>query len=302
MVGGRLFGAGGAIVLALLALVACSSGDTAAVGPASGPEAGSPMPPVPPSGTPPTAPVSVDAGGDASGGDTDSDGDGLSDALERSLATDYLPFVSVHPSDGCKTHGLLVRIAPHPKEPKRVMMWIDVLYDQDCGANGHPGDDEMFGAVIDPSKPAPTGILALRAISHQGTPCEHTSTCGSCTGMTACATAERAGKTYPVVFPSKDKHGNYVDKGACDTSFICDFGGCGLASAPDTAPIVNAGEPAHPLVHDLTTEGFVTSANGWTQAALMHFDPWKAGTFGGAGDVSKDLVDVSFVIDTKACP
>jgi len=34
----------------------------------------------------------------------------------------------------------------------------------------------------------------------------------------------------------------------------------------------------------------------------MDFDPWKAGNFGGAGDVSKDLVDDAFVVDTTACP
>jgi hypothetical protein len=42
-------------------------------------------------------------------------------------------------------------------------------------------------------------------------------------------------------------------------------------------------------------------ANGWTEAALFNFDPWKAGIFGGAGDVSLDLVDSSFVVDTTAC-
>ncbi len=65
---------------------------------------------------------------------------------------------------------------------------------------------------------------------------------------------------------------------------------------------LNAGGPTHPLVHDRTTDGFVTAANGWKQAALMHFDPWKPGEFGGAGDVSKDLVDGSFVIDTTGGP
>jgi hypothetical protein len=249
---------------------------------------------------PPPPPPQTDAGDD--GGGPDSDGDGLPDALEKKIATDYLPFLSIHPNDSCKTHGLLYRVSPHPKEPKRVMMWVDVLYDQDCGANGHPGDDEEFGVVVDPSKPAPAGILAVRGISHQGTPCEHVSTCGTCTGMTACTTAQRAGLAYPVVYPSENKHGNYVDKDFCDVNIICDFGGCGLATAPDNAPAVNAGEPTHPLVHDLTTQGFITTANGWKQTDLMNYDPWKPGIFGGAGDISKDLVDNSYVVDTTACP
>jgi hypothetical protein len=232
----------------------------------------------------------------------DQDLDGIDDATETTYADAYLPYLSIDPNDGCKTHGLLYRVSPHPTEPKRVMMWVDVLYNDDCGAAGHVGDDEMFGVVIDPSRPAPAGILAIRGISHQGTLCEHTTTCGACSGMTACSTATRDGKAYPAVFPSKDKHGNYADKGTCATSLVCDFGGCSLNPTPDAAAKVNAGEPGHPLVHDLTAQGFVNASNGWTHAELMHFDPWKPGAFGGAGDVSKDLVDTSFVVNTTKCP
>ena len=233
---------------------------------------------------------------------TDVDLDGLDDALEDEWATAYLPYVSLHPAEGCPTHGIIVRVAPHPKEAKRVMLWYDVLYDNDCGASGHVGDDETFGVVIDPTRPAPDGILAERAISHQGTPCEHTSTCGKCTGLSACTTQKRLGKDYPTLFPSKDKHGNYVDKASCSASFVCDFGGCSLSAAADAPPIVNVGEPGHPRIKNLTTEGFITTANGWKNAALMNFDPWKPGNFGGAGDVSNDLVDLAFVVDTTACP
>jgi hypothetical protein len=242
--------------------------------------------------------TSADVGG---GAGADLDLDGLADADEAAWANAYLPYVSIHPSDGCATHGIAYRVAPHPSEKGRIMIWYDMLYDADCGAMGHVGDDEMFGVVIDPAKPAPGGILAERAISHQGTPCEHVSTCGRCAGMTGCTTATRLGKDYPTIFPSKDKHGNYVSTSACSASFFCDFGGCTLSSAADAPAMVNAGEPGHPLVHDLTTEGFVTTANGWKNAELMHFDPWKPGDFGGAGDVSKDLVDPSFVVDTTAC-
>ncbi len=246
------------------------------------------------------APQEKDASPAAGG--VDSDGDGIADAVEERLAAEYMPFVSIHPNDKCPTHGLLYRLSPHPKEPGRVMLWVDVLYDEDCGASGHPGDDETFGVVIDPHVPAPAGILAVRGISHQGTPCEHDTTCGACKGMSACQTAMQGGAAYPVVFSSVDKHGNYADLNTCSGSVVCDFGGCAVATTSGSTPRVNAGEPGHPLVHDLTTDGFVTSANGWKQAALMHVDPWKPGKFGGAGDVSKDLVDPAFVIDTTACP
>jgi hypothetical protein len=232
----------------------------------------------------------------------DLDLDGIDDAREDEWAIAYLPYISVHPSDGCPVHGVIVRVAPHPKESKRVMLWYDILWDEDCGASGHEGDDEMFGVVIDPTKPAPDGILAERTISHQNTPCEHVTTCGRCSGLTACTTAKRLGKDYPTVFPSKDKHGNYADQASCSASFICDFGGCAPSTAPDAPPIVNIGEPTHPRVTNLTTQAFITATNGWKSAVLMNFDPWKPGNFGGAGDVSKDMVDPAFVVDTTRCP
>lgn len=236
--------------------------------------------------------------GNDSGAIVDGDGDGLDDAKEAQWAADYFPFYGIHPSDGCKTHGVLYRLSPHPKEKGHIAIWYDALYDQDCGSAGHAGDDEVFSVVADPTKSGAAGILAVRAISHQGTPCEHVTTCGTCKGMTACGAMTRNGSMYPAVWSSKDKHGSYADKAACDTSFICDFGGCG-ANGADSPMMVNAGEPAKPMMNDLTTQGFITAQNGWTKMELFHFDPWKPGNFGGAGDVSKDLVDTAFVID---CP
>ncbi len=292
----------GAAVLALTVTAigaSCASADAEQGG--TGIEKVTPASPSAPAPSVPQGPA--DAASDAStataGGD-DNDGDGISDALEAKIAAAYMPFFSVHLGDKCKTHGLLYRIAPHPHEAKRVVIWVVALFDKDCGANGHPGDDETFGVVIDPAVPAPAGILAVRAISHQNTPCQHITTCGSCPGMTACSTAPRAGAQVPVVYASKDKHGTYSVLGRC-SDLICDFGGCALATTPDTAPTLNAGEPGKPLVTNLTTGGFVTAANGWQEASLMNFDPWKPGDFGQAGDVSKDLVDEAFVIDTTAC-
>jgi hypothetical protein len=243
----------------------------------------------------------ADSGSDsASKGDLD--GDGLDDADEQLWASQYYPFYAIHPSDGCKTHGVVFRLSPHPKNAGRITIWYDVLYDDDCGGAGHAGDDEVFGVVADPARAGADGILAVRAISHQGTPCERTTTCGKCQGMSTCSTELRNGAKYPVVYASKDKHGSYTDKGTCDSSFICDFGGCGIATPADAPPLVNAGEPGKPLMSDLTTQGFITAQNGWKNMALFHFDPWKPGKFGGAGDVSKDLVDPAFVIDSSMCP
>jgi hypothetical protein len=230
----------------------------------------------------------------------DRDLDGLDDALELDLAKRYLPFLSLSPKDGCPRGGLVVRVSPHAKDAKLLHVVYDWLYEQDCGLNGHTGDDEAFATTIDPARPPPDGLVALIAISHQGTPCERTSQCGQCMGQTACETLTQGGKAWPALWPSRDKHGSYVNRSkACTTLTTC-FDTCEDNPSPAMPAIVNVGEPTHPMVHDLTDEGFITAANGWTKLELFHFDPWGNKDFGGAGNVTGDLTDPAF--DTPACP
>jgi hypothetical protein len=232
----------------------------------------------------------------------DGDGDGIADAEEQALAEKYFPYLSLSPSDACPRHGVLYRLAPHPADASKLAVWYVVLYEKDCGALGHVGDDEVFGALLDPKLPPPAGLLALRAISHQGTVCEKKTSCGSLPGCEPCATAARGGQQVPVVFSSLNKHGGYVKESTCDLNVLCDLGGCALASTPSAPPLVNAGEPGKPLVQDLTTQGFINAKNGWSEAALQHYDPWGGKKFGGAGKVSDDLVDAAFVIGPAGCP
>ena len=221
----------------------------------------------------------------------DEDRDGLDDAFELQVATDYQPFLSIDPNDGCPLDGMVVRVRKHPADPTKLLIVYDELFQNDCGLGGHVGDDEVFGVAIDPSVPAPAGILAIKAASHQGTVCERDSECSTCgDARPAC---ELAGGR-PVVYAAKDKHGHYATKDSCSTFTTC-LDACSLAPAAHVQPIVNAGEPDHPLTHDLTQDGFITNANGWTESALMHFDPWDPGKdFGGAGNVAGDLVDDAF--------
>ena len=55
----------------------------------------------------------------------DRDKDGLDDAIELQWAAQYLPFISISPTDGCSTMGLLVRVRPHPLDKTL----IQILYD-----------------------------------------------------------------------------------------------------------------------------------------------------------------------------
>lgn len=261
-------------ILALTCAAACGSSDPAgsADAPSSDPDAAAQA----------DAPPIVDR-----------DEDGLDDAYELAVAAGYLPFLSLDPGDGCSRSGLLVRVRKHPADPAKLLVTYDQLFETDCGLGGHVGDDEVFGVAIDPSQPAPAGILAIKTASHQGTLCQRItecSTCGAGDSRPACDMAQGR----PVVYASKDKHGQYATKGQCPLFGTC-FDTCTLAGAPHVPPLANAGEPGKPLISNLTTQGFITAANGWTEAALMNVDPWAPGDFGGAGSIAEDLVDPAFV-------
>ena len=236
----------------------------------------------------------------------DADGDGIDDATELSLAQSYFPYFSIDPDDRCSRHGVLFRVTPHPDDPTKIALWYVILFEHDCGVRqlgglgGHVGDDEVFGEIVDPTRPAPEGILAIRAISHQDTTCEGVTTCGSLNHCQPCITATKAGQRYPVVFSSGDKHGNYTSLSGCSRG-LCELGGCVLNPHPDMPQFVNAGEPDRPLTRNLTLSGLITSANGWTEPSLMHFDPWGSHNFGGAGDVTDDLMDDSFLVAPTGC-
>src|SRR5260221_4216803 len=148
----------------------------------------------------------------------DDDGDGLDDALETQLAIDYMPFISLDPADGCSLDGIVVRVRPHPADATKIQIIYDHLLEHDCGLNGHIGDDEVFGIAIDPARPAPSGILAIRADSHQNTPCERDTQCSTC-GDSRPACDVVAGT--PVVYSSKDKHGNYASMSQCPLFRTC---------------------------------------------------------------------------------
>lgn len=224
----------------------------------------------------------------------DDDGDGIPDDREAMLAAAYLPFINVDPNDGCPLGGMLYRVFAHPMDPTLISIIYDHLYQSDCGLAGHNGDDEAFGITVDPTVPPPAGIIAMVAISHQGTFCEVDSSCGKCPGQTACPTVMLNGQSWPVIYSSENKHGSYVSLADCASS-LC-FDSCSQATAPTTLPLSNAGEPGGHLVENLTTMGFITAANGWTDMSLFNFNPWDASkTFGGAGNIAGDLVDTSFV-------
>lgn len=226
----------------------------------------------------------------------DDDHDGLHDPDEQRLASDYLPFLSLDPNDGCPLAGVVARVRKHPADATKILIVYSHLFQRDCGLSGHVGDNEAFGVAIDPSVPPPAGILAIRTASHQNTPCERISECTTCATdpRPKCDVATDGGAHWPVLYASKDKHGQYATKARCSLIGTC-FDQCALNSARALPPVLDVGEPGYARVVDLTADGFITPQNGWTEAALMNFDPWDPATdFGGAGNIAGDLQDTTF--------
>ena len=246
--------------------------------------------------TPPLTPTPTPTG---TVSPVDADHDGIPDATEAQWADEYLPFVSLTSGEQCGTPaGYLYRVRFHPEDPQLIEIRYDHLYNTDCGALGHDGDDENFAVTVDPSQPGPQGILAIKAISHRNTICEKDTTCGTLPGLTACDLQLRKGLPYPVVYASQNKHGDYVSLDACNSN--C-FDTCALVTtAADGIPMQNAGEWGAPLTTNLSMAGgFVTTANGWSHSELLNYDPWSSSTtFGGAGIVEADLTDAALVPPT----
>lgn len=232
--------------------------------------------------------------------EADSDRDGISDELEEQVARHYFPFYSLAAHDKCPNHGMLYRVSPHPHADLLIVRYV-ALYEYDCGMRGHPGDSEVFSTLVDPARPPPEGILAVRTIAHQGTLCESVMTCGSVPGCRPCETGMRDGKPFPIVYASVNKHGGYLSEQVCNFSFVCDYGGCTRQARGDDPPMQNAGEPDAPMLSNLTGQAFVRPDLGWSEASLMDFDPWSKSKFGGAGNVAKDLRDPLYVIDPLQC-
>ena len=224
----------------------------------------------------------------------DQDGDGLDDGFEDAAARAYLPFLATHPDDACALSGMVFRARPHPDDPALLHVVYSRLYERDCGLNGHVGDNEAFGVTIDPRVAPPAGLVALTAISHEGTPCERVTTCGSCAGMPTCDLVDGR----PVLYASRDKHASVVDVGGACSLGSC-FDSCALPEMATDLALVNVGEPELPLVSDLTEQGFLRGEQGFSEEALMHFDPWSDAAFGDAGNIAGDLVDPDVL--TPAC-
>jgi hypothetical protein len=222
---------------------------------------------------------------------TDRDGDGLDDDFEREVAEVNFPALHLASNEPCGTpHGVVYRVQRHPLNPKRLAVTYTVLYDIDCGSlNGHMGDAETFGITVDldtqPGAPATVGVAAW---AHLGTSCGSNSTCETGAATGACGSTSGAGASPEVViYASANKHANYLSVDTCNGNCLdrCDAG------ERITGPLLDVGQPGHPLASDLTSQGFVQPSSGWAEQ-LLHFDPWSTSEFGGGGQLAHPLTDL----------
>ena len=182
----------------------------------------------------------------------------------------------------------------HPANPALLNIIYDHLFQDDCGVTSHVGDNEAFAITVNPARPAPLGITALKAISHQNTACQKVTECGTCGGLSPCG-LQPDGGARPLLYSSKDKHGGYASLAVCNNILSC-LDACAVGERTGV-PMVNVGEPDAHFTENLSADGgFINAANGWTKPQLYDHNPWDlTKDFGTAGNVAGDFLDPAFV-------
>ena len=166
-----------------------------------------------------------------------------------------------------------------------ILIYGALLYGRDCGLNGHTADVEGFAVSIKYTG-TNDGIAwrndtdlnhwegnKIQTTSHAGTLCEGIET------FTFRSSSNPNGKD--TIYPSPDKHGNYLTRAQCSSSFICDPA-CDDPFTLKKIKVVNIGEENNPFVTDLGIY-----YNGYAGE-----NPWSDVNFlsGSAGTVKEKML------------
>lgn len=191
----------------------------------------------------------------------DSDRDGLSDALEQALLVQFAPAFMVGQkdcahlpaefqpeanqpvlkADNGTIYGQVFPARTSTAEKPLVEIHFYHLWDQDCGAHGHPLDTEHVAALVQPSSNdllhARWKALYWYAAAHENTVCD--------VSQIARASTLKAEDQGAEVWISPDKHASYLNENLCQ-------GGCGADRCKDMVPLhqarlINLGEIDHPM-------------------------------------------------------
>jgi hypothetical protein len=167
----------------------------------------------------------------------DADGDGIDDALENELAERFFPAIHYSGDERC-AYPLprpFVFRARYPSVNGFVhtdYMLINYvqLYAEDCGTNGHEGDNEAFETFLHWNGDD-WEFYGISATAHWDAVCETQTSSGS-----------------DALWIGNDKHGTYTDPCACGCfgGDNCQYDGPGLDHT-----LFNVGEPDAHLIDEL---------------------------------------------------
>lgn len=169
---------------------------------------------------------------------SDADHDDIDDAVEMDLAQRFRPTIWHSTDEGCPNptpRPLLFRVRFPSVWGVRYMNYILInyveLYDDDCGINGHEGDNEPFEVWLQWNG-SDWQYVGVSATAHYDTSFE-----------------KRTMSFDRVVWVGDDKHGHYADRNQCGIAFStgdeCDEGFTFLYS------LYNVGEPYGWMLNNL---------------------------------------------------
>ncbi|MCA9622923.1 MAG: hypothetical protein KC731_28085 [Myxococcales bacterium] len=237
----------------------------------------------------------------------DLDEDGLNDPWETIVLDRFRPFLRLDEAEklvddpGFVT-GIVGRVTPRGGD---VLVYMMLGYEHDFGScggfSGHNGDSERV--VLELRRvDGSVGDAALQrayTAAHEGTLSDHGMIfeAGSLASLVFDADPMVGGEPRWVVFPSANKHATYANVSICEgiSPLPCFDEDCAPDNVPDPTPFtrlmpfVNAGEPDHHLIDELTPIGF-PGEDAWLDQSFCG----GLGGIGCASSVVSKLVNDPF--------
>ncbi|MBN2359841.1 MAG: hypothetical protein JXR83_10335 [Deltaproteobacteria bacterium] len=236
----------------------------------------------------------------------DADGDDLVDAWEEMALELLRPRLRLDEGedllgDPAAVVAAIGHIYPTSLAPLEVRALIVIGYSRDYGSclgiSAHNGDTERVALrLVALTAPGDVVVSAAFTAAHDGAPLDHNRLLAGDELQEMEFVDGESGPRW-LVYASEDKHASYVSVADCEFSDIpCFDEDCSPDGVADPSafellpPVVNAGEPAAPLVEDLAALGFA-GEDAWLD------QPFCGGrTRGGicAGSVRKKLTTDPF--------
>lgn len=221
----------------------------------------------------------------------DRDADGLADAWESVVLERFQPLMELDEQEkglhDAKFHtGVSARVVPRQDDPSHVVVFFAFAWGEDYGSctfTDHHGDVER--AVLElarvPGAAGDATIVRAYTAAHEGDPTDKSHTYSGDTSLRSNLQFVHddalGGPGYRwLVYTSRNKHGTFVSKSACESQKLwCLADYCGADGVSDKSthrrlpPILNAGEPTHAL------------ESSWSLFGYSNIDVWTSQKFCG---------------------